>query len=1601
MTGDGSRGKQVRAVLFAAIMVVSMVAMGASVFVGSAAGAATSVSATSADDITAGQTGVSQDVSFEVTIDGAASSETVTIDASGVLSDTTDVDISDTSDVSLAGDTDNVSVSRVTDNAGGDGADDGTIDVTLSDDTQDNTAHTVTVTTTLTHDTTGSNYAPADYSYAIKQDGGPSDMVSFSSTLTVSDGDNLQGAIDAASSGETITAETGNYDPVTITTSGVTLSGGNDANLPPTPSINASSTSSVAVDVEASGVTIDGFTLDGADGERVIDAEGVTGPTTVNSSVVNPDSTSPSDLFAIYADDTIYVRGTTVSEGSGSDAFGVRTKGDASESEFTGNTFEQLKVGIQTTDADNVTVSGNTFTNVSASGVYAVAKGSDQTESYTVTNNDFSDNGNGVDFGTNGATFTGELLVTNNDFDEADGLDGFGAVSVTDVNNDDSVPSVNATLNWWGSDNGPQDSTNTYNDGEQGDSVSDTVEFTPWLDNSTDNGGVEFAPVTNESDVGFASIQAAVDSTDDTANTIQVRNGTYSESIVIKTNDTTLQGVEDANGNLPTIVGEGVNEGSQPHAAIYVDGKGPTQETTVEGFNIHNPDGHYGVYAGTGGSNSDVDGFVLRNNTIKDIATNLNSHSPLAGSVSGLYVRAQYDNLTVEDNTVRNVNTEGDQYQNAVGLSFSSFIGNTAFADTDAGSETAENTTVQNNNVTNITGAESSRTKGISASGELDGMTISNNTITDISADTTDSTVLAISLTENPGGTGTDIDNDGTNERIGPRNFVINGNDIDDIAGQSGRLSTLFVGGYEDLGDNHFVEENNFQDTDTAVSRFYDSSQSGADSGDEDTLNATSNWWGSENGPQTSANTYNYGNQGTGVSDDVEFTPWLDNSTDNGGTEFAPVTNGSDDGFPSIQAAIDASSDETIDLAAGTFEEEVTVDSGVTLNGTGSSSDGTVLNGTGSGDGVTVDASDVSVEDIRITDYSNGIRLKGANSNITFENVYSVQNDVRGATVPGSADLQDLVLDGVSFSNNPNDGLRASTASSIDGLTIQNSQFDDNLGADSSGIEIYQNEETPGQLNDVVIEDTTFNNNGQKGIYTEKLSNATFDNVSVDGVQNDTNGFNTGIDINLKYDDYQNITIQNSVVANVSEGDPADPSDATGIAVKARDDGDGSYSSTPATLDDVTIDNVTVEDSFNGLRFGEFGVDYSGEPDGPTGVTVSDSTFEDNEGYHVEDVSNSVNLDTVESDNEFDRTATSSFGIYRSIQSAVDTASAGETIEVSSDTYNESVTVDQADITIESAGANGEPTINASDLGPAVDIQAQNVSLVGFTLETDSGDGVTVGDVDADAGDGIDIVGNNIVDVSGDGVSADDDGTGLVDAGENWWGSENGPNAENGSNATNVATAPFLTTPAGQLQSTGDGTPREFATELRLESGLNTLAFPAPSDRTLNETIDTDNVDTFYVYDNSEQTWLTPGDGTGTTFNTSMEPGALDVFVVVVEDGEQAAAVMEFENDFDGQANFDETDATVSTESWNLIGAANASNSSGTAFQGADVLVTTDDPYQDPNRQPFGVDSKNFSPYRGYWVYAEGESGGSDEVVSATFDGLTLQEYLESVNLDN
>jgi hypothetical protein len=303
-------------------------------------------------------------------------------------------------------------------------------------------------------------------------------------------------------------------------------------------------------------------------------------------------------------------------------------------------------------------------------------------------------------------------------------------------------------------------------------------------------------------------------------------------------------------GATPTIVGDGVTSGSQPHAVFHVDdSSGPVQNVTIEGFTIRNPDGKFGIFAGTGTTNSNNDGIgglVIQDNVVRDVSTN-SSGSALTGGPAGIGIRGDYGTdgnpgIEIRNNEIDNVeNLDGGP--EPVGITLKSFTGDAGFGFnssgngvTDPSSPPATDTDILDNEISNISSTGGFATKGISVSGEFEDVDIINNRLETI--DSPGGDARAITLSENGGsysGNKYDIDDDGNGERIGPQDFEISNNTISDVNAADSR--SVNIGGYEQL-DPHSVSQNTINDG--TVARFA-GEQPGFQPGDGNALNLSGN----------------------------------------------------------------------------------------------------------------------------------------------------------------------------------------------------------------------------------------------------------------------------------------------------------------------------------------------------------------------------------------------------------------------------------------------------------------------------------------------------------------------------------------------------------------------------------------------------------------------------------------------------------------------------------------------------------------------------------------------------------------------------------------
>ncbi|MDG2521143.1 hypothetical protein P7B02_06275 [Caulobacter segnis] len=365
-------------------------------------------------------------------------------------------------------------------------------------------------------------------------------------------------------------------------------------------------------------------------------------------------------------------------------------------------------------------------------------------------------------------------------------------------------------------------------------------------------------------------------------------------------------------------------------------------------------------------------------------------------------------------------------------------------------------------------------------------------------------------------------------------------------------------------------------------------------------------------------------------------------------------------GFATIQAAIDAaSSGDTIMVAPGTYASFVVNKADLKIIGDG---DSTIIQGTGANGsiGVSIQASGFTLQDVKVSNFHYNARAV--------------------------ADANDILIDDVTFSGGKI-GFGKSTETDIHALTIKDSIFE-NL---TIGVDL-PTATAQGRVVDVEFLDNTFANITHKGIYAEALSNAVFGGVTMNNVGkvgNDSGLNGNGIDFNLKYASYTDITIRDFTLVDVGGAD----ANGAAIAVKARNDGP-SYSANPASFTgQLIIEDGSITGASVGIRAGEAGKVTTGPA-----VTIADVTIDSLVADIDNQTASTMKVDTTDyvlaststgyiDDGVADTITVGAGGDYATIQEAIDNAHEGDVIQVAAGVYNEKIIVDVDNLTI--AGAPG------------------------------------------------------------------------------------------------------------------------------------------------------------------------------------------------------------------------------------------------------------------------------------------------------------------------
>ncbi|MES2282958.1 MAG: filamentous hemagglutinin N-terminal domain-containing protein [Pseudomonadota bacterium] len=365
----------------------------------------------------------------------------------------------------------------------------------------------------------------------------------------------------------------------------------------------------------------------------------------------------------------------------------------------------------------------------------------------------------------------------------------------------------------------------------------------------------------------------------------------------------------------------------------------------------------------------------------------------------------------------------------------------------------------------------------------------------------------------------------------------------------------------------------------------------------------------------------------------------------------------------------------TVNVAAGIYAENVTIDKALSLDGAGMGS--TILKALTANDkAVIVKASDVTLSDLSINDSLYGLEMKGTANNLTIDRVAFNNNQysVRSGT--------DVRADNFRMRS-------SSITGGVIGVNILNGYDGTGAGKASFRNALFEN---------VSVEGTSY-----KGFYFETADNLAMRNVTVinagnlgnpDSASSSFHQSGAGIDVNLKFDDFNSLTFDNVVVKN--SGYSSNTGTGVAMVLKTRGvSGDSSdYTRASASLQSVNITGGSIEDSVSGLRVetlnngagGQSAVTISGGTrfrNNVTDITVGQTNVDARgavfvgaaDGFAIEDrVKHALDttgrgLVTWEAGNVY---VTQSSG---SVQRGADVSSSGGTINVAAGTYAEDVTL--------------------------------------------------------------------------------------------------------------------------------------------------------------------------------------------------------------------------------------------------------------------------------------------------------------------------------------
>jgi hypothetical protein len=702
-----------------------------------------------------------------------------------------------------------------------------------------------------------------------------------------------------------------------------------------------------------------------------------------------------------------------------------------------------------------------------------------------------------------------------------------------------------------------------------------------------------FLPVHNlTQNTYFLTIGAAVAAAN-TNDEIECSEWTFNEKVIIG-KSLTLKGVSETNC---IIDGTGLGNGSGITVSNGITG------VNIEKFTIRNhtgtsPNSFAGIYAVGGNNNLSVKDCTIKDNvggsgfyangpvnTVTldnlDVSGHPNSSGQARGIViwNGLKENISITNCNVYDNACCGIELQ-DGTATGVTISGNTIVNNADNGIGVSGLKGPLANIISGNTITN-NGRFGIEVKNPDGNGALSGggsVVISGNTVT--------RTIPIVDARDIAGIAVIRIGVQPTNTDV-PTGVVVSGNTV------TGYVQPTNSDGFGIVieGTNHKVKNNAVSGNDVGIQQQQNPSNY---PGNADQTNLADMFFGRGNSPITCGNEV-IPNDFTGGNLVIDYRA----VGALGGDGFVSNPT-SGETFCSINTAIaDAQTldSHTLNVSAGTFNENVTLTKDLTINGAGPamtiiSQDAACVPSPAT-IGISISANNATVQNLKVTNFTNGLAV--SSTGVLINNVESVSNCNTGLEL--SSGTTNLSVQNSKLNNNTSSGFRKGTAATVTGFILNNSEVKGNV----FGCFVSKNNGAGGTFDNVTITNSNFSNNTQKGMYFEALSNARIDGVTMNasGIDPAYNN-NAGIDINLKYANYANDTIQNCDITNSGVyGTATDAEQTASMMIKARNDG-VTYGPNPATLSGVIVKNNRITGPQNGIRFGEFGVVNAG----PSNVTL-------------------------------------------------------------------------------------------------------------------------------------------------------------------------------------------------------------------------------------------------------------------------------------------------------------------------------------------------------------------------------------------------------------